>query len=81
MHWYVQKNKARKGKPGDRPAVFWKELEAAGHTRRKIGTTKWKGPVRPDDGDRMIVEDKLESDYQFLKRLNLLRGWEKRHIE
>ena len=78
LNWYIEKNRSRNGEPGKRPAVFWKELELAGHTRRKTGKTTWCGPVRYDGGDRTITEYNFESDFQFLKRLDLLADWEQK---
>jgi hypothetical protein len=74
LDFYIERNRQRNGDPGQRPHWFWDELR---RKRRKTGKDKWIGPVRADGGDRTIIEDRYETDYQFLKRLDLLEGWEK----
>ena len=58
-----------------RPRFYFNELEEK-RPRRKTGKKKWIGPVRSDDGDRTIIDDKFETDFQYLKRLGLLEPWE-----
>ncbi len=67
----------RKGPPwaGRRPSFFFDELESM-HPRRKVGVTRWIGPIRLDGGDRECSEPKYESDLQYLARLGLLEEWE-----
>jgi hypothetical protein len=74
LDFYIEKNRIRGGDPGRRPQVFWDELK---EKRRKTGVDTWIGPVRIDGGDRTIRQSRYETDYQVLKRLGLLRGWEK----
>ena len=76
---FIEKCLQRKMDPGRRPDQFWNELEEK-TPRRKIGTEKWTGPIRPDGGSREETEDIFETDYQFLKRLDLLQGWELDYI-
>ena len=73
LEWYIEKNRQRKGDPGKRPEMFWQEIT---EERRKTGVEKWFGPVSADGKSREQVDDVFESDAQYLKRLNLLQGWE-----
>ena len=73
LEWFIERNRQNKGEPGKRPEMFWQEIT---EERRKTGVEKWFGPVSADGKSREQVDDVFESDYQFLKRLNLLQGWE-----
>ena len=72
MSRYMAEQK-RRGWVAERPPAFWDEIESK---RRRRGVEKWIGPVRADGGDRTMTEPKYESDFAFLKRLNLLEPWE-----
>ena len=72
---FIEKNRLRGGHPGHRPEQFWEELEAQ-EPRRKTGREKWIGPVRIGGGIRTIVDDVFETDFEYLKRLDLLEKWE-----
>jgi hypothetical protein len=74
LTWYVEKCRLRKMAPGRRPNQFWDEIT---EPRRKTGVEKWWGP-HTKDGPPKKQETEIiyETDYQFLKRLNLLQGWE-----
>lgn len=75
LNWYIAKVRRLGWDPGRRPSFFWYELEPQ-HKRRRRGWHTWIGPMRADGGDRIIKEPKFESNYQYLKRLGLLEGWE-----
>ncbi len=75
LDWYIEKNRLRKGEPGKRPEFFWEELKA---TRKKIGKLGYFKPWTSTGPDlKEYFEIIYEEDYDFLKRLNLLEGWEK----
>lgn len=63
------------GWEGRRPRFYFDEMEVK-KPRRKTGTHKWIGPCRIDGGDRTIIDDVYETDFQYLKRLGLLEPWE-----
>jgi len=76
LDWFIERNRQRNGEPGRRPSFFWDEIKAK---RRK--TRKSEGYFKPwtkDGPDLKEYRDPVyETDYQFLKRLGLLEGWEK----
>jgi hypothetical protein len=58
------------GWEGNRPDFFWREIK---EKRRKTGTREYFKPW----GDReKHYADVFETDFEFLKRLNLLESWE-----
>ena len=71
---YLAENRLR-GRAGMRPSFYFEELERK-QPRRKTGKEKWIGPVRIGGGDRTIIDDVFETDFQYLKRLDLLEKWE-----
>jgi hypothetical protein len=74
LEWFIEKNRQRKGDPGKRPEYFWDEIT---EPRRKTGTEKYWPSWGPDGPPKKEeIEIIYETDYQFLKRLNLLQGWE-----
>ena len=75
LDWYIEKVRLRKWDAGRRPSFFWDEIKEA---RRKTGNEGYFKPMSKDGQDTTeYFEDIYETDYQFLKRLNLLEGWEK----
>jgi len=75
LDWYIEKNRLQKGEPGKRPSFFWNEID---EPRRKVGKLSYSKPCTKDGPDTTeYFEDVFESDYDFLKRLDLLQGWEK----
>jgi hypothetical protein len=75
MTRYLDEMEQRKDFSGKRPSFYFYEMEKK-KPRRKTGTHKWIGPVRSDGGDRTIIDDVFETDFQYLKRLGLLEPWE-----
>ena len=81
MQRYFDEAKRRgPGWASRRPSFYFNELEAK-HPRRITGKNEWIGPMRPDGGDRTIIDDVYESNFQYLKRLGLLEAWELEHLE
>ena len=75
LDWYIEKNRLQNGEPGKRPPQFWDEID---EPRRKVGKLAYFKPWTKDGPDLTeYFEDVFESDYDFLKRLDLLQGWEK----
>jgi len=59
--------------PGERPWPVW-QWEIT-EKRRKAGTTTYIGPVNGTKS-REITEDVYETNFELLKRLNMLEDWE-----
>lgn len=62
---------------GTRPDRYWRDLEAAGHVRRQIGTHEWWGPWEPG-GQKRRETPVYESDLEHLARVRPgdLAPWE-----
>lgn len=72
---YIERNRERRGEPGKRPFLFWLEID---EPRRVIGKMPYFKPCGKDGPDMtQYFQDVFESDFDFLKRLGLLLGWEK----
>lgn len=71
LAYYLKKSLEGKAEPGRRPDLFWDELREQGHRRQKVGTVTYQYVGGP------VTDTTCESDYEFLKRLGLLRGYEK----
>jgi hypothetical protein len=70
LDWYIEKNRLRKGEPGSRPSFFWDEIK---EKRKKTGREGYFKPWTKDGPDlKEYFEPIYETDYEFLKRLNLM---------
>jgi hypothetical protein len=69
MERYLEENRKRAW-VGRRPDFFWRDLT---EPRLKTGTREYYKPY-PDT--KKYIADVFETDFEFLKRLNLLEPWE-----
>ena len=74
IDFFIKRTKERGFEPGRRPELFWAEIrEKRKRTHKEWYVNPW-GPKGPDLKER--YEYVLETDFEFLKRLNLLQGSE-----
>jgi len=64
--------------PFRRPYPYLDEI-AAQHPRKKVGSERWWWPQFSPAPRVWHVDPIYENDEQYLKRLNLLKPWEKQH--
>jgi hypothetical protein len=72
----IEFNRRRCKASGRRPSLFWEDLKRQGRKRRRLGYVE-EVSVGDDGKPETYRTAVYESDREFLKRLGLLRGWEK----